>query len=178
MHYDKMREISKRVLKERWREGISSYYLYLYEKGEMPSNLYSHFYYFVVNLAKPSSEINYIPKVLRKNTEDEEFYEKTMATIVDQDNLEEQLILKIDLNDAVLEDFLVNNHNNQKWIRLYEIFYQKKLKLDLFEEVIFDYIFIQGLSIRQIAKLTNNSPSWIYRYRKSLIDKIKIELGG
>lgn len=170
-----MEQMSKRVLKSRWREGISSYYLHLYDKGVLPKNIGTNFYYFLLNLNKPSSQINYTPIVLR-NSYDDMISDCGLCykdILPSDDNLEESLTLKIDLEDDTLIDFLINNKNNEKWIKIYSIFHQKKIELDLFEEVIFDYVFKQGLSIRKIAELTNNSTQWVYMYRKSLIDKIK-----
>jgi hypothetical protein len=176
-NYNSMEQISKRVLKSRWREGISSYYIYLYDKMKIPTNFHTNFYYFMINLSKPQSEINYVPVVLRSSCDDDKDNTSIIKeNIADSVDLEATLMMQMDLEDEILIDFITNNHNNQKWIKIYEIFYEKKIELDLFEEVIFDYIFKQGLSIREIAKLTNNSPSWIYRYRKSLLDKIKAVL--
>lgn len=177
-----MEQMAKRVLKTRWREGVSAYYIYLYDRQMVPANFHTNYYYFLVNLSKPQSEINYTPVVLRTSYDAEtegpnlREYNSYKEHIADPDNLEAKLVLAIDLDDEVLIDFLLNNQNNERWIKLYQIFYEKKIELDLFEEIIFDYIFKQGLSIRQIAKLTNNSASWIYRYRKSLLDKIRIVL--
>jgi hypothetical protein len=173
-NWSKMEEMSKRILKDRWREGISSYYIHLSDRNKIPQNIFVNFYYFLVNLSKPQSEINYTPVTLRKSIYDDGIVSELYGSI--KVDVETEMMLKIDLGDDTLIDFLLNNHNNDKWIKLYKIFYEKKIELDLFEEVVFDYIFKQGLSIRQIAKMTDNHPSWIYRYRKSLLDKIKAAL--
>lgn len=165
-NYKLIENISKRVLKDRFREGISSYYIYLYDKGEVPSNIATNAWYFMSNLSKPQSEINYVPVTLRDTLDDN--HEKGQSW-----NQLELIDLKIDLEDERLIDFLINNEQTDLWISIYEVFYKKQIDLDIFESIIFDYVFNQGLSIRDIAKLTNNSPSWIYRQRKSVIDKIK-----
>lgn len=164
-NYKLIENISKRVLKDRFREGMSSYYIYLYDKGEVPSNIATNAWYFMSNLSKPQSEINYVPVTLKGTLE--EHHEQKWDQI-------EAIDLKIDLEDDRLIDFLINNEQNDLWISIYEVFFEKRLQFDIFEEVIFDYVFNQGLSIREISKLTNNSPSWIYRQRKSVIDKIKL----
>lgn len=167
----KIEEIAKRVLIERWREGVNSYFFYLHNKAEVPTNWNTNCYYFMCNLKKPNSEINYIPVGFRSTTDEEQ--ENLILTYRTEDDLENELMLRIDLEDERLVDFLLNNEQNDKWIMIYEILHQKKVKLDLFEEIIFDYVFNQGFSIRHIAKITGNSMSWCYRYRKSVIEKIK-----
>lgn len=165
-NYKLIENISKRVLKDRFREGISSYYIYLHDKGEVPSNIATNAWYFMSNLSKPNSEINYMPVTLKNTLEEDQAYYSQI----------DRIDLEIDLQDEKLVDFLLNTEQNDLWIRIYQVFFEKRINFDIFEEVIFDYVFNQGLSIRDISKLTNNSPSWIYRQRKSVIDKIKMYL--
>jgi hypothetical protein len=159
--------ISKKVLKDRWREGVSAYFIHLYDKNKVPTNIATNTWYFMVNLSKPNSEINYVPVTLKGSIDSEDNQNISYTSI-------EEIEIRIDLVDERLVDFLLNNEQTDLWINIYDVFYKKKIKLDIFEEVIFDYVFNQGLTIREISKLTNNSPSWIYRQRKSLIEKIKI----
>lgn len=163
-NYKLIESISKRVLKGRFREGISAYYMYLYDRDTLPTNIATNVYYYMVNMSKPNSEINYSPVTL-KGSINEDCHITT--------NIEDKIDLQIDLEDERLVDFLLNNEQTDKWIKIYEVIYLKKIELDLYESIIFDYVFSQGLSIRQIAALTNNSPSWIYKQRKAVIDKIK-----
>ncbi len=58
-------------------------------------------------------------------------------------------------------------------IQIYQIMYEKKIHLDLFEQRLFDLIFYENMSIRSIAKLTESSPSWVYQKRKTLLEKIR-----
>lgn len=170
-NYKLIENISKRVLKDRFREGISSYYIHLYEKNGVPLNIATNAWYFMTNLSKPQSEINYVPVTLKGTIHSKKVFEEQHHQKWNQIDI---IDLKIDLEDERLIDFLLNNEQNQLWISIYEVFFEKRLQFDIFEEVIFDYVFNQGLSIRDISRLTNNSPSWIYKQRKSVIDKIKL----
>jgi hypothetical protein len=163
-NYTKIEEISKRVLKGRWREGVSSYYLYMIEKTIEPKNINTNCYYYMVNLDKPNGELNYLPIALRDSeSEDCEYGE----------DIETKLDMMIDLDNEELVDFLINNDQSDNILKIYKILYEKKLELNLFEQVVFDYVFKDGLSIQKIANITGNSKSWIYRFRKDLITKIK-----
>jgi hypothetical protein len=171
LHYHKIEEIAKKVLKSRFREGISSYFIYLHNQDKLPARPYPHVYYFMCNLSKPNSEINYIPVTFK--TFDSEEAEEMMKNLPQNEDLEVELMMRIDLDDERLIDFLLHNDQNDKWIQIYKIMNEKRVELDLFEEIVFDYVFVQGLSIRDIAKITGNSASWCYRYRKSVIQKLR-----
>ena len=160
--------ISKRVLFNRWREGISEYYLYLMNKNFIPANPERHFYYYMTNLSKPNSAINYVPKTLK--TSDIEF------DISDNGKETLKSDMMLDLNDEVAVDFLLNNENNERWLKIYDLVYRRGLKLDLFEKILFQYIFLDGMSIRDIVKITGNSQDYIYKQRRLLIEKIKSKI--
>jgi hypothetical protein len=155
----------KRVLRERWREGISEYYLYLVKRGDIPSNPHRHFYYFMVNLSKTSSAINYTPKTLKGSDLEWDLGDGGMSAM--------KLDMMIDLEDEVAVDFLMNNDNNERWLKIYDIVFRGGLEMDFFEKILFQYIFLEGMSIRDIVKITGNSQDYIYKQRKSLIKKIK-----
>lgn len=87
-------------------------------------------------------------------------------------DIEDLLDMNIDLKDENIIDFLTNNPNTDSWIKLYKIIYKGEIQFNLFEEIMLDYI-LSGLSIKEISKITGNSISWVYQYRKNLIDKIK-----
>ncbi len=162
--------IAKRVLQERYAEGISELYLHLQEKGILPPKPYSYVYWFFVNLNKRRGKLNFDSDFLLNYQVDVDgssppSYDPGM-----------EWDLALDLKDPVLIDFLLNNHNNQKWTQIYRIIYDKQIELNLFESIMFEYVFLQGLSIREIQKITGNSFSWVYQYRKSLIEKIKKSL--
>lgn len=156
--------IAKRVLKGRFREGISSYYIHLHEKNKIPPNPPVHIYYFMKNLDKGNSEINYIPVTFRG--EDAQI----LNVVVSEWN---KIEMMIDLDDEMLVDFLHNNTNNEKWIKIYEVMFSNKIELDMFETILFDYIFNKGWSIRKISEVTGNGPSYTYQLRKKLILKIR-----
>ena len=160
-----LESISKRVLFNRWREGLSEYYFYLDRRGDIPKNPERHFYYFMTNLKKGNSAINYTPKTLKGDDLDYE--------INDDGYSERKNEMMIDLDDEVAVDFLLNNENNERWLKIYDLVYRKGLDLDLFEKILFEYIFIDGMSIRDIVKITGNSQDYIYKQRKKLIEKIK-----
>jgi len=160
--------ISKKVLKERFREGISAYYIHLHKKNIMPSKPAVHVYYFMKNLQRPNSEINYTPVTLKCSDDGLE--------IVDSSNDYKKIEMMIDLNDEALVDFLVNNHNSDKWIKIYEVVYSKKIELDMFENILFDYVLIKGWSIRKISEVTGNGRSYTYQLRKKLLDKLKLAI--
>lgn len=67
----------------------------------------------------------------------------------------------------------MNNENNERWLKIYELVYRKGLEMNLFERILFQYIFLDGLSIRDIVKITGNSQDYIYKQRKKLIEKIR-----
>lgn len=167
-NYPKIVEIAKRVLKDKWRDGISSYYMHIQKKG-IGKNPIPYCYWYFNNLNRPYSELNYVPVTVRNDYDDINMNKYTY-------NPEDEWNMNIDLDNDILVDFLNNNKNNGKWIKIWKVIYDKKIEMDLFEEVIFDYIFKQGLSISEIAKITNNNKSWIYTYRKSLINKIKLAI--
>lgn len=156
--------IAKRVLKGRFREGISSYYMHMVKKNKLPKNAATHIYYYMLNLDKSRSDINYIPVMFRGGDIDNVKIGYDEWVKVD---------MMMDLNDAKLVDFLINNANNEKWIKIYEVLFSEKIKLNMFENILFDYIFNKGLSIRKIAKLTGNGDSYTYDLRKKLINKIR-----
>jgi len=164
-NYKMIETIAKRVLSDRYGEGISAYYLHLINKDKIPANPPVTTYYFMVNLKKPKSSINY-----------QKFQHKIQTFTgyeVIEHNEEKLNDMKMDLQDPTMIDFLHNNDNNEKWVQIYEILYSKKINLDLFEQRLFDLIFYENLSIRSIAKLTQSSPSWVYQKRKSLLEKIR-----
>ena len=166
-HNSKFVEIAKRGLGDRYGEALSSYYMDLYKNG-LPKykNGFAHFYFFITNLRKPMSEINYIPKPLLNDLTGVDVSYDPMVKVE----------LEIDLQDDKLVDFFMNNPYNDKWMCLYKT--KENLSLDIFEDIIYEMVFIDGLSVREIAKLTNNSPSWVYQYRKRVIQKIKDGLNG
>jgi hypothetical protein len=156
---------SKKVLHNRWREGISEYYLYLIKRGSIPPNPERHFYYFMVNLNKSSSAINYTPKTLKGGDLDYEFGDDNYS--------ERKGDMMLDLDDEVAVDFLLNNENNERWLKIYDLVFRGGLEMDLFERILFQYIFLDGLSIRDIVKITGNSQDYIYKQRRALIERIK-----
>ena len=161
----KLESISKGVLFDRWREGVSEYYLYLVRRGSIPKNPQKHFYYFMTNLSRGNSSINYTPKTLKGSDLDYD--------LGDDGRYESKIDMMIDLNDEVAVDFLLNNENNERWLKIYDLVYRKGLDLDIFEKILFQYIFLDGMSIRDIVKITGNSQDYIYKQRKKLIEKIK-----
>jgi hypothetical protein len=165
-NYQLILQISKKILRDRYCEGISSYYLHLYKKKEIPKNAGSHIYYYMNYLLKPKSDINYSSNMFKnQQLVGDEVYDDMMDAKID-------LNIDFDDNDELI-DFLLNNDNSKKWIKIYEILYTNKVELDIFEKSLFDYIFQDGLSVRQVATLTNSSVSWIYQKRVELIKKIK-----
>lgn len=164
-NYELIETIAKRVLKARFREGISSYYLHIYDKNKVPPNPPVHIYYYMKNLEKPNSEINYTPVTFKLGVDD--------APEIAVEEGWKKVEMMIDLDDEMLVDFLMNNTNNDKWLKIYEVMYSKKVELDMFENILFDYIFVKGWSIRKISAITGNGPSYTYQLRRRLIDKIK-----
>jgi hypothetical protein len=160
-----LESISKKVLFDRWREGLSEYYFYLERKGTIPTNPEKHFYYFMTNLKKGNSAINYTPKTLKSNGSD--------FDVSDYSHTERKLDMMLDLDDEVAVDFLLNNENNERWLKIYDLVFRGGLEMDLFERILFQYIFLEGLSIRDIVKITGNSQDYIYKQRRALIEKIK-----
>ena len=161
--------ISKMVLGDRFREGISSYYIHLHKKKLIPDDVNSHVYWFMYNLRKPQSELNYTPIVMRGDFIDDHYFGH---------NPEKELIMNIDIKDPILIDFLLNNKNTDLWIRIYDVVYNKKIDLNMFENIIFDYTFNKGMSVKDIAKITGNSYSWVYSFRRDVIKKIKNAVDG
>jgi hypothetical protein len=158
-----MEEISKIVLGSRWREAPSIYYLYLEKKG-IPESGLVHYYHFCKNLNKPKSEINYIPLSMsgREPFEDELWHDD-----------EPYMTMMIDLENEELVDFLLRHENNDKWIKIWEVFWCSNVDFDLFESRLFELIFLEGKSIKEISNITETSNSWISRHKKKLIEKIK-----
>lgn len=111
-NYKLIENISKRILKDRWREGISSYFIYLYDKGVLPPNPATNAWYFMNNLSKPNSEINYMPVTLKGTLEEDQA----------SWNQIDRIDLEIDLEDEKLIDFLLNTEQNELWIRIYQVF--------------------------------------------------------
>ena len=155
--------IAKKAIGNRWREGVSLYYLHLYEKNYIPKNVEVYTWFFMKNINKPSGKLNYKKKL--EKTYDYEIPEVHV-------DIEDLLDMNIDLKDENIIDFLTNNPNTDSWIKLYKIIYKGEIQFNLFEEIMLDYI-LSGLSIKEISKITGNSISWVYQYRKNLIDKIK-----
>lgn len=166
-NYKLIERVAKDILGDRFGEGISEYYIYLVDNDTVPTSKY-YTYWFMKNLKLPNSKINYVPMVLR-NAVPEDF------DIPDATNYS-KIDLMIDLDDEIIVDFLINNYNNEKWLRIYNAIYGRKVQLNLFEEILFEYVFIQGLSIAKIREITGNSQSFIYKMRKELIEKIKKEI--
>jgi hypothetical protein len=163
-NYNQIEYTAKLILRERWREGISEYYIYIVEGNKTPSR--SGLYYYLININKKRGKLNFV-----KGQDKTDFnIEVEDLNISYSDDKTEMMM---DLNDENIVDFLLNNPNNSKWLKIYEIVYEKKIELNLFEGIIFDYIFIDGFSIKEISAITGNSKSWTQQYRKSLIDKIK-----
>jgi phage antirepressor YoqD-like protein len=117
------------------------------------------------NLSKSSSEINYIPVTL-KNGDLENIN-------IAYDEETKRVEMMIDLGDEKLVDFLLNNTNNIKWIKIWEVMYVNKIEMDMFETILFDYIFNKGYTIRKISAITGNGISYTYELRKKLLDKIR-----
>lgn len=170
-NYKQLEKLAKKYLNSRFGEAISAYYIYLIKKDAIPENPHRHFYYFIQNLLKSRSEINHIPIQLKSNIEIENI------EISDSSLEEKRIELIIDLSDdEQIIDFLMNNPNNEKWLKIYEVINTKKLKLDIFEQILFDYVFIKGLSIAKISNITGNTQNYTWRLRKNLIQKIKDEI--
>jgi hypothetical protein len=167
-NYKSIERVAKDLLGDRFGEGISEYYIYLIDKDVVPTTKY-YTYWFMKTLTKSNSKINYQPVGFRL-INNEYVVERS-----DSDDIKRS-DLKLDLGDDTLVDFMMNNPNNDKWLRIYELIYSKKIKMDLFEEILFEYVFIDGLSIRKIVKITGNSKTSIYQMRKELIKKIKEKL--
>lgn len=165
-NYDSIENMAKILLKERFREGISEYYIHLVEKNKVPTSKY-HAYWYMKNLTQKNSKLNYQPIVLRGDLEGIEIGDSSEELKND---------LRMDLKDERLVDFMINNDNNERWMKIYDIIYTKGIKMNLFEEILFEYVFIEGLSIAKIREITGNSQSFIYKMRKELIEKIKKEL--
>lgn len=163
-----LESISKKILHDRWREGISEYYIFLQKKNIIPPSE-KFTYYYMMNLRKSNSAINYIPKAL--NGVDLDYFE-----LSDEGRTELKVHMMMDLNDEVAVDFLMNNENNERWLKIYNIVYRGGMELDLFEKIIFEYVFLKGMSIREIVSITGNSQDYIYKTRRALIDRIKEEL--
>jgi hypothetical protein len=166
-NWDMIQRVAKDILGDRFREGISEYYITMIEKNKVPQSKF-HTYWFMRNLKLPNSKINYIPSVLKNSAPDD-------FDIPDID-IDTKIDLMIDLNDEIIVDFLINNYNNEKWLKIYNAIYGRKINLDFFEEILFEYVFIDGLSISKIREITGCSQSFIYKMRKELIEKIKKEL--
>lgn len=158
-----LERVSKLVLGERWREGVSEFYIYLEKTNKKPGERFT--YYFMMNLRRRNSAINYKPIT---------FGEGEMPDI--HVSPENAIDLMIDLDDEVAVDFLLNNENNERWLKIYNIVYRGGIELDLFEKILFEYIFLKGMSIRDIVKITGNSQDYIYKQRRKLIEKIKMEI--
>jgi len=158
---------ARQVLRDRYAEGISLYYEYLYTTNKIPEDLKKNCYNHFKNYAKPNSPLNYIPVTLKGNLDD-------LESPVESPELEWDLQLDLKNEEAI--DFLLNNKNNEKWMKIYETVYRKHIDLNLFENILFDYVFIQGLSIREISVITGSSTSFIYKIRKELINKIKLKV--
>lgn len=163
INWKDIERISRRILMSRWREGISEYYTNMERSGKEPT--LKHFYYFIKNLEKPNSAINYTPVGFRSG--------KIPVVSVDDWKATD---MRIDLGNEEAVDFLTNNSQNEKWLKIYNLIYRGGLKLNLFEKILFDYVFIQALSIREIVKITGNSQDYIYKQRRALIEKIKNEI--
>jgi hypothetical protein len=168
-NFETVQVISKKVLGARFGEGISEYYIYLTKRGSVPEYVEKHIYYFMMNLKRSNSAINY-KSLTFQNSIPENF------DVPDSGDELKKWDYLIDLGDEELVDFLVNNHNNDKWIKIWEVFYRNKVKFNLFEKIMFDYVFIKGFSIRKIQQITGNSQDFVYKMRKSLIQKIKEEI--
>jgi hypothetical protein len=156
-------EISKRVLNGRWGEGLSEYSLYLLESNKVPPNPPVHCYYYMKNLSKSNSKINYKPLT---------FQNKLDFDIVGEDP-EDEINMRIDFNDPELVDFLLHNELSDKWIKIFKVVHRGEVHLDLFEQILFEYIFLKGYSAKKISEITGNSVSWVFGKRKKLILKIK-----
>ncbi len=156
-----MVEISKRVLKDKWGEGISEYYLILRKSKQLPLYPLPHFYSTMKVLSNSTSPINYKPVTIRHELQPNEPYYSPM----------DETELLIDLGDEAIVDFFLNNPYNDKWVRIWSAI--RHLKLNIFEEVIYDYVFIKGYSIDKISKITDIPKSSVYRFRTQLIQKIK-----
>jgi hypothetical protein len=165
-NFNILKRISKNILKERWMEGISEYYIWSIENDGVLNE--RHFYYFMWNLKRGNSKINYIPSGFKGHDGDiEDFGDRRDLDKVD---------LMMDLGDEVAVDFLLNNENNERWLKIYEVVYKGGLDMNFFEKILFEYIFLEGLSIRDIVKITGNSQDYIYKQRKRLIERIKSKL--
>lgn len=190
VNFYQIEKICKKSLKSRYGEGISLYYDHLLKKGVPKKKLEESLYPFLTMIKKPNGSLNYRPKKILGYSIDDYIEEdhihnnfdlnRVQYNIdkLDVEYVDERIELMIDLKDEVLSDFLLNNPNNDKWIKIYRVIYDKKIKLDLFEEIVFDYMFNKGLTIKKISEITGNSRSWVQLYRKSLIEKIKKELDG
>jgi hypothetical protein len=166
-NYSIIERTAKDLLYERYGEGVSEYYIHLINKDQIPISRF-HTYWFMKNLKLPNSKINYIPTVLRNAAPDDfDTPDTTDYSKID---------LMIDLNDEIIVDFLINNYNNERWLKIYNSIYGNKIQLNLFEQILFEYVFINGYSISKIKEITGNSQSFIYKMRKELIEKIKREL--
>lgn len=164
---------AKIVLKERFREGISNYYLHLIEKQNIPENPKSHCYYYMVNINKPSGELNYQSiKGLEFGSMDIE----EAINIGSDDSV--KIDMMIDLGDEQMVDFLINNDDSRKWIEIYGVMYGGTVKMDIFERILFDYIFNKGLSISKISQKTGNGKSYTYQLRKKLLEKLKASINN
>jgi hypothetical protein len=157
-------QISKKVLQSRWREGISEYYIHLIDKNKIPTNPPVHCYYFMQNINKPNGPLNYKPVTLKTSINDIE--------VADHFN-EDELDINIDFVDEELKDFLLHNTNSEKWIKIFKVVHRREVDLDLFETILFEYIFLNGYSAKHISEITGNSISWVFGKRKKLINKIK-----
>ena len=166
VNFYQIEKICKKSLKSRYGEGISLYYDHLLKKGVPKKKLEESLYPFLTMINKPNGKLHYHPKKIL-GTKVEDFDN------IDVEYLDERIELMIDLKDERLVDFLLNNPNNDKWTKIYRIVYDKKIKLDLFEEIVFDYMFNKGLTIKKISEITGNSRSWVQMFRTSLIKKIK-----
>lgn len=164
--YREIEAMAKRLAVGQWREAISELYITIHKKGIKPDKKW--IYWFFKNITKVNSPLNYKPIAFRGDEINED-----LGGTWEQFN---EVDIEIDTGSKEIVDFLINHENKDKWIKIWNIVYKKDIKLDLFEKILFEYIFIQGLSIRDIVKITGNSQNYIYEQRRALISKIKKEI--
>jgi len=165
-NYNIMETISKKLLKSRFREGLSLYYIHLHKKKETPVYLEGSITQFIKNINKPNGDLHRSPVNLSYIDYD----------LGQSEDPTEKMDMMLDIKDEMIIDFLLNGKNNDKWIKIYDVIYNKKLELNMFESIVYDYVFIKHMSISQISAITGNSRTWVQTYRKQVIQKIKDKL--
>lgn len=172
-NYTKIEHIFKHQLGDRYAEGISELYIHLHKTGIIPKDT-KWIWYFAINMKLSNSKLNYKPRVGGYEIsylEDEEVKDY----ISDETT---KNMIKIDLGSDELVDFLVNNGSSEYWIKIYDVIYGNKMKMNIFESSLYEMVFEMGWGIRKIAEITGLSVRFVYIIRKTLIKKIKNYING